>query len=170
MKVPGEVQQVAHSRRSMERPTAAKVQKAPTRGNHVQKKPVRSSSDRHPIMNLQRSIGCQAVQRLIRSPYIQTKLQVSTPGDPLEEEADHTADTVMRMPDPHATFGATVSNRTQIPRLHRKCMECEEETHQPTESARSHNEDLRQVHNAFGQYREKRQLNWDVDTEQNPKR
>jgi uncharacterized membrane protein YdbT with pleckstrin-like domain len=45
---------------------------------------------------LQRSIGNQAIRRLIHSPYIQAKLQISTPDDPQEQEADGVADTVMR--------------------------------------------------------------------------
>ncbi|HKG58476.1 MAG TPA: DUF4157 domain-containing protein [Pyrinomonadaceae bacterium] len=48
------------------------------------------------MSNLQRSIGNQAVRRLIHSPYIQAKLQISTPEDPQEQEADRVADTVMR--------------------------------------------------------------------------
>lgn len=83
----------------MERQVAAKVHKTPVRVNHQQTRSVRSSSASHPLLELQRSIGNHAAQRLIGSPYIQTKLQVSTPGDPFEQEADRVADTVMRMPD-----------------------------------------------------------------------
>jgi hypothetical protein len=36
------------------------------------------------------------MQRLIRLGYLQTKLDISTPEDPLEQEADRTAETVMR--------------------------------------------------------------------------
>ena len=39
-----------------------------------------------PIRQLQQTIGNQAVQRLI-----QTKLEVSQPGDKYEQEADHVA-------------------------------------------------------------------------------
>jgi hypothetical protein len=87
----------------MERQGVAKAQKTSAQGSQVQTHPVRSSSLAHPLLELQRSIGNQAVQRLIGSPYIQTKLQVSTPGDPYEQEADRVADTVMRMPDPRTT-------------------------------------------------------------------
>jgi hypothetical protein len=52
------------------------------------------------MTGVQSSIGNHAVQRLISSRYIQTKLQVSTPGDPFEQEADRVADKVMRMPEP----------------------------------------------------------------------
>ena len=83
----------------MERQTATKVQKAPDRINHLSTQPGRSTAATHPLVDLQQSIGSQALQRLIRSPYIQTKLTVSTPGDPYEREADRVAETVMRMPD-----------------------------------------------------------------------
>ena len=53
-----------------------------------------------PLVALQRSIGNGATQRLINSPCIQTKLQISTPNDPLEREADRTAESVLRMPQP----------------------------------------------------------------------
>lgn len=49
----------------------------------------------HPLLQMQRQIGNQAVNRLI-----QAKLKVGKPNDTYEQEADRTADTVMRMPDP----------------------------------------------------------------------
>lgn len=54
----------------------------------------------HPLLELQQSAGNQTVQRLIRSPFIQAKLQVSTAEDPSEQEADRVADNVMRMSEP----------------------------------------------------------------------
>lgn len=84
----------------MERQSISKTQKTV---NHLQKQSGRPSSGGHPLLELQGSIGNQAVERLIRSPYIQTKLQVSTPGDPFEQEADRVADTVMRMTGPQAS-------------------------------------------------------------------
>lgn len=92
----------------------------------VQRQSGRSASAGHPLLNLQRSIGNQAVQRLIPSPYIQAKLNVSSPGDQYEHEADRVADTVMRMSDAQVNPRATVSNQTQISRLQRQCTECEE--------------------------------------------
>jgi len=111
----------------MERQGIAKVQGKPARGNPVRRRAAAAPSAGHPLANLQRSVGNQAVQRLISSPYIQAKLQVSTPGDRYEREADRVADTVMRMPEPQSDSGATVSNRTQISRIQRKCSECEKE-------------------------------------------
>ncbi|HKG62314.1 MAG TPA: DUF4157 domain-containing protein [Pyrinomonadaceae bacterium] len=88
----------------MERQGAGKVQKSPVGGGRIPaQSSARSSVPKHPLLELQRSIGNQAVQRLINSPYIQAKLQVSTPDDPFEQEADRVADTVMRMPEPAAT-------------------------------------------------------------------
>src|SRR6185369_826943 len=72
----------------------------PARVSQLHAQSAQSPSAVHQFLDLQRSVGNQAIQRLINSPYIQTKLQVSTPGDPYEQEADRVADTVMRMPDP----------------------------------------------------------------------
>jgi hypothetical protein len=115
---------------------AAKVQKTSARGSQVQTHPVRSSAAAHPMLELQRSIGNSATQRLIRSHYIQTKLQVSTPGDPFEQEADRVADTVMRMPDPQATVGAATQVQakplaTRITRLVQRAAE------QPSEAEKA---------------------------------
>jgi len=58
------------------------------------------------------------------SSFIQPKLQVSQPGDPMEKEADNTADRVMRMGEP------TVQTATATPpedELQRKCNECEKD-------------------------------------------
>ena len=54
----------------------------------------------HPIIQLQQTIGNQAVQRLLRSRTIQPKLAISQPGDSYEQEADQVADQVMRTPEP----------------------------------------------------------------------
>jgi len=54
----------------------------------------------HPVMQLQRAIGNQAVLRLMRSGALQPKLAISQPGDVYEREADRVADEVMRMPSP----------------------------------------------------------------------
>jgi len=52
------------------------------------------------ILFLQRTIGNQAVQRLIKSGALQAKLRIGQPGDVYEQEADRVADEVMRMPEP----------------------------------------------------------------------
>lgn len=56
-----------------------------------------SSADR--VLFLQRTIGNQAVERMIRSGTLQAKLRIGQPGEEYEEEADRVADQVMRMPD-----------------------------------------------------------------------
>ena len=84
----------------MERQALAKTQKDSTRVNQVQRQSSGPTLAAHSMAGVQSSIGNHAVQRLISSPYIQTKLHVSTPGDPFEQEADRVADSVMRMPDP----------------------------------------------------------------------
>ena len=58
------------------------------------------SSTVNQILYLQRTIGNQAVQRMVRSGTLQTKLRIGQPGDKYEQEADRVADAVMRMPEP----------------------------------------------------------------------
>jgi hypothetical protein len=53
-----------------------------------------------PLLRLQRSLGNQAVLRLLNVGGIQPKLRISDPNDESEQEADRVADEVMRMPDP----------------------------------------------------------------------
>ena len=59
---------------------------------------VNPSVDR--ILFLQRTVGNQAVQRLMKSGALQAKLRIGQPGDKYEQEADRVADEVMRMPEP----------------------------------------------------------------------
>lgn len=110
----------------MGRETVTTASKTSTPSPFVRQQPPARSTV-HPIAKLQKAIGNQAVQRLINSHYIQAKLQISSPGDRFEQEADQVADTVMRMPDPRASPERTSSNRTQMPQIHRKCSDCEEE-------------------------------------------
>ncbi len=70
----------------------------------------------------------QVLRYLLRSGAMQAKLTVGQPGDPLEQEADRTAEAVMRMPDP-------------APRgIQRKCTACskEEEEKVQTKEAPGH--------------------------------
>jgi hypothetical protein len=116
----------------VERKGVGKVQKSPVVGGRVPaQSSARSSVPRHPLIELQRSIGNQAVQRLINSPIIQAKLQVSTPDDPFEQEADRVADTVMRMPEPAS---GTLVQRHVIQRPGSECeVQREEEDELPVE-------------------------------------
>jgi hypothetical protein len=60
--------------------------------------PIKTPADR--ILFLQKTIGNQAVQRMIKSGTLQAKLRIAQPGDKYEQEADQMADAVMRMPEP----------------------------------------------------------------------
>lgn len=53
-----------------------------------------------PVAQRKPSCACGGTCPHCRSKLFQAKLSVSEPGDPLEREADHVADTVMRMPQP----------------------------------------------------------------------
>jgi hypothetical protein len=57
-----------------------------------------SAADR--VLYLQRTIGNQAVQRLIKSGTLQAKLKIGQPGDKYEQEADRVVDALMQMPEP----------------------------------------------------------------------
>src|SRR5262245_2843031 len=105
----------------MERQTAVKAQKTPARVNRQQTQSAKPSHAAHPILQLQSSIGNQAVHRLIHSSYIQTKLHVSTPGDPFEQEADRVAATVMRTAESPAAPGGSQQVLVQriTPFIHR---------------------------------------------------
>jgi len=61
----------------------------------------------HPILHLQRTIGNQAVLRMLRARAAQAKAQ-STATD--EQEADHVAEQVTRMPEPDGPVGAASSS------------------------------------------------------------
>jgi hypothetical protein len=53
------------------------------------------STFRHPILEMQRTIGNRAVQRLLSSGVLQTKLTIGTPDDIYEKEADVVSSRVM---------------------------------------------------------------------------
>ena len=59
-----------------------------------------ASAPFHPILQLQRTVGNQEVERLLSSPRLQAKLAISQPGNVYEQEADRIAERVMRMPAP----------------------------------------------------------------------
>jgi len=86
----------------MDRQSVTKTKKTATPVAQMQRRAADASSASHSLLGLQSSVGSQAVQRLLGSDYFQAKLQISSPGDPFEQEADHVADKVMRMPEPNA--------------------------------------------------------------------
>ena len=55
----------------MEHQTVTRVPRARSRSDHVRSRAAGSVFRVHPLMDLQRSMGNQAVQRLIRSPYVE---------------------------------------------------------------------------------------------------
>jgi hypothetical protein len=83
------------------------------------------------IIHLQRTIGNQAVQRLMANnvPFnfakidIQPKLKVSQPGDIYEQEADRVAEQVMRISISDPITSNISRNHQRIDR--RKCSACE---------------------------------------------
>src|SRR5947209_3639197 len=93
----------------MGRRTARRIQRS-RRTDRVQKQSAATPPASHPLMELQRSIGSQAVQRLIGSPYIQTKLQVSSPQDEAEKKADRAAEGVMRSAEPNLAGSSSSGN------------------------------------------------------------
>jgi hypothetical protein len=78
------------------------------------------SSPVEEILFLQRTIGNQAVQRLMKSGALQAKLRIGAPGDVYEREADRVADAVMMMPQPQAVSGGALN-------IQRACPKCENE-------------------------------------------
>jgi hypothetical protein len=78
-----------------------------------------------PLLNMQRVVGNQAVQRMLRAHLIQAKLTINQPGDEYEEEADRVADQVMRMQLPDSASPPGDAHPQDLP-LQRKCAECEE--------------------------------------------
>ena len=71
------------------------------------------------VAGLQRALGNQGMQRLLRSKVIQPKLTIGPADDQYEREADQVADEVMRMPDPGAGGAPSA--------VQRKCPDCESE-------------------------------------------
>lgn len=71
------------------------------------------------ILLLQKTIGNQAVQRLIMSGALHAKFMISQPGDKHEQEADRVAEAVMRNP-------GQAGLSSEVPHIQRKCPECEE--------------------------------------------
>ena len=55
------------------------------------------------ILHLQHTVGNQAVQRLLKSGALQTKLRAGKKGDKYEREADMIAEQVIRMPESHTS-------------------------------------------------------------------
>ena len=83
------------------------------------------SSPANQVLHLQRTIGNQAVQRMVRSGALQAKLRIGQPGDVYEQEADRVADAVMRMPEPQAVANGALNIQRAYP-------SCEEDRNSDT--------------------------------------
>jgi hypothetical protein len=70
----------------------------------------RPSTNSHPVLQLQETLGNQAVGRLLRSEAVQAKLTMGQPGDKYEQEADQVATAVMRMP------ASQITGEEELPR------------------------------------------------------
>ena len=99
----------------------------------------------HPLLHLQRSIGNHAMGRLIQAKRltpqgtihgIQRQLTIGAAGDQYEEEADHVADQVMRMPDPALAGSSIDPTPISVLSIQRKCQECEDEALQRKSDSR----------------------------------
>lgn len=94
----------------MERQSVRKAQRSDPGKDHS---PARRSANlrnhSHPILALQHTIGNQAVHRFLQSSHIQPKLKVNESGDKYEQEADRTADAVMRTPSDEGAAPAALS-------------------------------------------------------------
>ncbi len=93
----------------------------PQKSNYSQ--PVNSSIDR--ILFLQRTIGNQAVGRVIKSGALQAKLRIGQRGDIYEQEADRVAEQVMRTPEPCFSSKRRCTGKSTA--IQRKCSKCKED-------------------------------------------
>ncbi len=101
---------------SEKKPEAVKKDKTSQTRTSDYSQPVNSSVDR--ILFLQRTIGNQAVERLIKSGAFQTKLKTGQLGDEYEQEADRVTKQVMRIQMPVIS-----PNDMKIRRKYQKCPE-----------------------------------------------
>ncbi len=69
--------------------------------------PATAFRENNPNLALQRTLGNQGMQRALQTRAIQTKLRISEPDDPYEQEADRISERVMRMLAPGAEESGT---------------------------------------------------------------
>ena len=82
---------------------------------------------------IQHATGNLAVQRMLRSDGIQAKLTVNQPGDEYEQEADHVAEQVMRMPSPDSVQRGDFLSYPDPIRIQRLSPQTKEVRRQPEE-------------------------------------
>jgi len=80
----------------------------PQRQQPVQRQAQVGGSTPNPA-EMQKRLGNQGTQAWLAEQQIRTKLTVGQPGDKYEQEADQTAETVMRIPEPAAYNGAPLA-------------------------------------------------------------
>jgi len=86
----------------------------------------------HPVLELQRKIGNQAVQRLI-----QPKLKIGKPGNQYRQEADRVAEQVMRMPERSSNDGPIVQRYANCTPARMSLIECPPRAEDERKTARS---------------------------------
>jgi hypothetical protein len=77
------------------------------------------------LFHLQQAMGNQALQHIIKSNQIQTKLRVSQQDDPYEREADKMAEQVMRMSSAESVY--LPLKTADGKKINRTCKNCEKE-------------------------------------------
>ncbi len=102
----------------MNRQNRISCNKADTTNTHATMKhesegALSTSARNCPSLNLQQTIGNQAVQRLLKSCVIQARLDVGQPDDICEKEAERIADQVTRMHE-YAVSGEQASATTRV--------------------------------------------------------
>lgn len=85
--------------------TTAKTQKHKRENSFLQSRQIKShrsfiNSPVDYILHLQRTIGNQIIQKLLKSRVIHAKLKMGQPGDKYEQQADRMAEQVIHVPDP----------------------------------------------------------------------
>jgi len=93
---------------------------------------------RQHFTGLHKTIGNQAVLRMLShsAPTIQPKLTINQPGDQYEQEADHVAEQVMRMPEPVVDLRSRFGGPPSSPSVQRKCACSSESVGYPCASCR----------------------------------
>jgi hypothetical protein len=128
------------------------MQRQVTRGMQTDQQPAGVGASRparppaNPLAQIQQALGNQATGRLL-----QTKLNISQPGDVYEQEADRIADQVMRMPDLATPAPAQLNGLPQISSLQRRCAQCEDEEVQRQPMEEEVEEETLQAKEAPGQ-------------------
>ena len=89
-----------HAAESMKQKGGAPAKGSAARPAFVEEAPL------HPVLQLQRQVGNQAVLAMLRSGALQAKLAVGSADDPAEKEADEVAERVMRKPSGAGAIGA----------------------------------------------------------------